>query len=1041
MGKRPTTLLILAALSLGVPARAQLPTGRLNTVFPAGGQQGTSLKVRIVSGADLDETKVLWFSHPGIRAVPTTESIEGSSEFHVTIDPSVPSGLYEVRAGGIFGLSNPRLFMVGQLPEQSEVEPNNRQNGAQPVTVNATVNGQILSAGDVDWFRFSAKAGQRILIECHTRTLDSPLRPRVELFNEAGRRLEKSRGDDSQDAMIDATIGETGTFLVQVTDHAFRGSIESVYRLTVHTLPHIDFCLPSAVVAGKRQSIRVFGRNLRGGEPAGQTADGKVLQSVTAEVIAPAHSESLTATTLVSSTQSDTDGFTWRLGASNPVFLQFARRTPVAEVEPNDAAAECQQMAVPGEVAGQFQSANDVDLYEVNAKGGEVLYIEVLAHRAGSSADPYFVLESVTPNGKGQESTKRIVAQDDNPTNIGGNDFLTANSDPSYRFAVPADGKYRVSVRDRFADSRGSSELGYRLVVRKPKPDFRLIAIGGKTSGAENQPLRPGAVAVRQGGNYEATVVAHRRDGFADPIRVFAENLPPDVTCKPIWLGGKQHRGTLVFQADSKAAVGFREIRIRGESVLSTNGSPRSISRVARPATIVRERNGAASYSRLSRSLMLVVLPGVPAFQLTTRAYEINANQSQQVLVPLDVVKRNKFDQNVNITFLGQPPNLDVEAKPIAKGKTTESFRWLLKSNVEPGTYTVIPRGKVAVPFQRNPWKVAREEAAFKVVDARFNSATGSVEAAKAEVKSAETTIADLQKRVAAVDQMAKALVIELAKQKQAIVNAESAVKKSQVQLEMATKSLSARTDAEKALQLAAKAAPGDTDIAQKRSESEALVAVAEQTVARAKRQIEVDQGGLAEARKLADATVLKQKRVVENAADYAAKIKAGRAVLGQAMSQVAIAEKALKNEVAAKTAAAKRLQTIRDQNKFTNINVYEPSTPIILRIKASPLSMSATIPNNGLVKRGQVVHVKVKLTRGEYPGPVLVGLNVPSSVAGVSARAISVPATANDASLRIEVAPTAAVGSVAYPTVRAEFDHDGGKFIVDAPIKLQVQE
>src|SRR5262245_5115239 len=66
-----TLLLVLVELD---PAAvwAQLPQARLNTIYPLGGQRGTTVDLSLGGGVDLDEASQLYFSHPGITAVPKT---------------------------------------------------------------------------------------------------------------------------------------------------------------------------------------------------------------------------------------------------------------------------------------------------------------------------------------------------------------------------------------------------------------------------------------------------------------------------------------------------------------------------------------------------------------------------------------------------------------------------------------------------------------------------------------------------------------------------------------------------------------------------------------------------------------------------------------------------------------------------------------------------------------------------------------------------------------------------------------------------------
>src|SRR5262249_21011878 len=154
-------------------ALAQLPQARLYSAYPAGGQRGTNVEVT-VGGTDLDEASALLFSHPGITAVQKTQTVDGkpqpvAAQFVVTIAGDVPVGVYDVRARGVFGLSNPRTFVVGDRKEIAETEPNNTLDKATPVELNVVIDGRSDSGADIDWYKFSAKAGQRVLAEMQSK--------------------------------------------------------------------------------------------------------------------------------------------------------------------------------------------------------------------------------------------------------------------------------------------------------------------------------------------------------------------------------------------------------------------------------------------------------------------------------------------------------------------------------------------------------------------------------------------------------------------------------------------------------------------------------------------------------------------------------------------------------------------------------------------------------------------------------------------------------------------------------------------------------
>src|SRR5690349_15522689 len=119
---RSTLAMTLVALLAAVePAGAHLPVTQLFAISPTGGKQGTTVELTITAGADLDGVDRLYFSHPGITAVRKLAPLKPlqtvpdplPNEFSVTIAADVPPGMYDVRAIGTFGMSNPRFFVVG----------------------------------------------------------------------------------------------------------------------------------------------------------------------------------------------------------------------------------------------------------------------------------------------------------------------------------------------------------------------------------------------------------------------------------------------------------------------------------------------------------------------------------------------------------------------------------------------------------------------------------------------------------------------------------------------------------------------------------------------------------------------------------------------------------------------------------------------------------------------------------------------------------------------------------------------------------------
>src|SRR5260370_33019157 len=142
---------------------AQLPVARLLTVFPPGGKIGSQFEVSL-SGADLDEANQLHFSHTGITAkqkVWETNGLPEANRFLVTIATNVAPGIYEARVVGRFGISNPRPFVVSDLPEAIAPATNSSRANAAAISLNTIINGHS-EANAFAFYKFTARKGQRI---------------------------------------------------------------------------------------------------------------------------------------------------------------------------------------------------------------------------------------------------------------------------------------------------------------------------------------------------------------------------------------------------------------------------------------------------------------------------------------------------------------------------------------------------------------------------------------------------------------------------------------------------------------------------------------------------------------------------------------------------------------------------------------------------------------------------------------------------------------------------------------------------------------
>jgi hypothetical protein len=725
-------LTLLGSLCCAVESAAQpppvlsgLPSPRLFSVMPAGGKTGSTLEVTF-TGQDLEDPQALLFSHPGIKAEPIVPPAPPAppvdpkkpapkpavpppkpmvTKFKVSIAADTPLGIHDVRLVNKWGVSNPRTFVVGDLAEVLEKEPNDDVPQAQRVELNTTINGVIANPVDVDYFVFAGKKGQRVVVSCLASSIDSRLIAGLELYDARSHLLAFNRHYHESDAVLDAALPADGDYYVRLFEFTHsQGSPEHFYRLSISTAPWIDAIFPVVVEPGKPATLTVYGRNLPGGQPDPTAVlDGSLLEKVTVTVNAPtdpAVLHRLAYTGHLPPNSSALDGFEYRIrngsGTSNPFLLTYARAPIVLDQDAHDTPDTAQPVPVPCEISGRINKLRDRDWYVFTARKNDVYNIEVLSDRLGAQTDMYFVLRKA-------DTKQELVELDDNPDTLDPVKFYTHSEDPPvYRFTAPADGKYQLLVGSRDADTRASPRIYYRACIVPEAPDFRLIVLPG-------DPLRPDGCCLKQGASEYYTVLAWRQDGWTGPIALTVEGLPTGVTCPSQVLGPNLRHAALVLSAAPTAPAWTGEIKVKGTAVI--NG--RTVVHEARPASItwpVPQPQGIPAVSRLDRSLVLAVRDKAP-FGLTATADKSVVVQGTKVNVALKLARLwPDFKVPLQVAALDfqthLPQNLafnNNQPITIPAGKDTATAVLDVRGNVLPGTYNVVLQGTAQLPYNKDP--------------------------------------------------------------------------------------------------------------------------------------------------------------------------------------------------------------------------------------------------------------------------------------------------------------------------------------------------
>jgi len=679
MAARHTPLLsALVASFLTAHAWAvELPVIRLDTISPPGGKAGSEVEVAI-TGADLDDAKELHFSNPGITATPKDK------KFVVKIAPDVAPGVYDMRVAGLLGISNPRAFVVGDLPQAIKSVANNTPESAFELPLDSVVAASV-SAAVADYYKFTAKKGQRLLIECAAAGIDSRLSPVLTVLDANRRELVTSR----RGGLLDFTAPADGGYLLKLHDLAFAGSGEYFYRLTLTTGPHIDFVFPPCGQPGTKGKFTLYGRNLPGGAPANIAAhDGKPLEKLETEIDLPAAGDSH-VDGLLNSAGAALDGFSYRLPsphASNAVFIGYTNETVVTEHEPNNNPGEAQKLTLPCEVAGQFFPAGDADFYTFNAKKGDVWWIEVISQRLDLPTNPFVLVQRDTAD------VQEAYAAD---TNIGGVRFSTASNDPALRFEAKEDGTYRVKVSDLFGNSRNDPRNVYRLAIRKESPDFRLMTVSEPPpEKKDDRNAAPFSTLLRADGTSAIKVLAFRRDGFAGAIELHAEDLPPGVTCQPTTIAAGANEGVVLLTSGEKPERWAGSIRVMGKAKIGDT----ELVHEARGGAVcwtVADANLDAVRPRLTRDIALAVSAAesspVSVAATENKRWEIAAGS--KIEIPLKISRRGEFKEALKLKAAGAPGLDPVKEIDVAANANTAT------ATIDLAT-AKIPSGEYAVYFQ-----------------------------------------------------------------------------------------------------------------------------------------------------------------------------------------------------------------------------------------------------------------------------------------------------------------------------------------------------
>ena len=628
-------LTLLGMLVLANSAWSAYPT--FTTTKPNGAQRGTETEL-IVTGSQLADFEGFIFMSPGFTLKSVDKVTPNSVTTKIAIAPDVPLGNHMIRIRTKTGVSHARQFFVGQYPNVEEKEPNDDFNNPQIVGFNQTIEG-IVKSEDVDYYRLSAKKGQRIAIEIDGLRLGyTNFDPYIAILDKG--RFELGASDDTilhrQDGYVSIKAPEDGDYTIMVRESSYRGDGNSYYRLHIGSFNRPDVVYPAGGKAGSTQKVRFIEK---GGDVFEE--DVKIPTELDPDFML-----------LPKSHESPPSGNPFRI-------VNFDN---VMEVEPNDtqATATVSSTSDPIALNGVIDKPGDIDFFKLSLKKGVKLEVQAFAQALGSPLDSVVTLL----NEKGGS----LSNNDDG----GGRRRL----DSKFAVTIPADGNYYVRVTDHL--ERGGPAFVYRIELTASVPSVKFSSPNYSVNDSHLRQF----IAVPKGGRY-ATVVNITRSAFSGDMKFEMPKLPAGVKLLTSSLSKDLSNINLLFEAAPDAPLAGEALPI----ILKPSDPKETIiGHLAQEFDIVRNGN-VVYYTEVDEQLPIAVVEEVPySLEIVKPATPLVASGVMEMKV---VAKRKPdFKAPIRVFLMWKPPGVTaLGEQTIPEGGTECTFMLDANANTPPGTW------------------------------------------------------------------------------------------------------------------------------------------------------------------------------------------------------------------------------------------------------------------------------------------------------------------------------------------------------------------
>lgn len=515
-----TFLAVLIATSLASALTAKDKPPTLTGMFPQGACRGSSVAVT-VSGELTSWPLNCWICDDRERETNLVcKTMEAKGKLTITVPADAQAGVYWLRLYNKDGASAPRPFLVSELPDTIEKEPNNSAKDAPLLEKSGLlVHGRLEKKGDVDSYAVELEADEILVADLlASRTLASPMDGTLQITSAAGFVLAENDDDQEMDPRLIFRAPRKARYIVRIfsfpskpnSSIQFSGTAAHIYRLALTTGPFIDRAYPLAAALAGPAEIRLEGWNI----PAAK----KIVKLQAAAARGPQ---------------------LLRIpGSINAVPVERDDFLSITE-EDSQASGKLPVFKETMVISGMINSPGERDSYVFTSPDGKIVEVSVLARSLGSLLDPVINILD--------DASKTVSEKDDSEGSL----------DCSTRFTPAANKPYRIELGDRF--SHGGPRFFYMLRIGLPARDFSLK-------------LESASFVLEKGKKLELPVTVERHGGYDGKIVITAADLPKGVRSTTVEsLNGKDSAKAVKLVLESEGAALGIPFRITGSSDLESS--------------------------------------------------------------------------------------------------------------------------------------------------------------------------------------------------------------------------------------------------------------------------------------------------------------------------------------------------------------------------------------------------------------------------------------------------------------------------------------